>query len=189
MMTTRALLVALSLGLLICAGTADAMKIEGVEFAPRVRVGSETLHLYNAALLRYRVFIKAYVGALYLSPEVTPERVLGDVAKRLEIEYFWRISAADFATATIKGISNNADAQTVATLQPRIDRINRLYRDVEPGDRYSLTYVPGVGTELALNGEPLGSIAGSDFAAAIFAIWLGPTPIDESFRNDLLARR
>lgn len=189
MTMTRAWIAAACLWLLAGAGTADAMKIEGVEFAPRVRASNATLDLYNAALLRYRVFIKAYVGALYLAPGVTAERVLADVPKRLEIEYFWKISAADFATATVKGIANNADARTLAELQPRIDRINRLYRDVEPGDRYALTYIPGVGTELALNGQTLGSIEGADFAAAIFAIWLGPAPIDESFRDDLLSRR
>lgn len=42
---------------------------------------------------------------------------------------------------------------------------------------------------LALNGRPLGSIEGFDFASALFAIWLGPRPIDESFRDDLLTRR
>lgn len=45
-------------------------------------------------------------------------------------------------------------------------------------DRYSLTYMPGVGTELALNDNPLGVIDGADFAAAYFRIWLGDHPID-----------
>jgi hypothetical protein len=63
-----------------------------------------------------------------------------------------------------------------------------LYRDVKPGDRYALTYVPGVGTELALNGTRLGTVAGADFAAAVFAIWLGPKAIDDSLKTQLLGR-
>jgi hypothetical protein len=189
MTATRVWLAASCLYFSTGAGAAAAMKIEGVEFASQVRVSSATLDLHNAALLRYRLFIKAYVGALYLAPGIAADRVLDNVPKRLEIEYFWSISAVDFAAATIQGIANNVDARTLAKLRPRIDRINQLYRDVKPGDRYSLTYVPGVGTELSLNGQPLGSIDGSDFAAAIFAIWLGPSPIDESFRDDLLTRR
>jgi hypothetical protein len=188
MTLTRALLAA-CICLSVSAAPARALKIEGVEFAPQVRLSDATLDLHNAALLRYRLFIKAYVGALYLAPKVAAERVLDNVPKRLEIEYFWSISAADFAAATIKGVANNVDADTLAKLRSRIDRINTLYRDVKPGDRYALTYVPGVGTELSLNARPLGSIEGPDFAAAIFAIWLGPNPLDETFRDDLLTRR
>ena len=71
--------------------------------------------------------------------------------------------------------------------RPSLDRINALYRDVKPGDRYSLTYLPGRGTELALNGEPLGLIAGSDFASAYFSIWLGPKPLDAALKAQLLS--
>ena len=61
-----------------------------------------------------------------------------------------------------------------------------MYEDVKPGDRYSLTYIPGKGTELALNGEPKGIVEGSEFAAALFSIWLGKKPIDESFKKQIL---
>ena len=61
-----------------------------------------------------------------------------------------------------------------------------MYEDVEPGDRYSLTYIPGRGTELALNDEPKGVIEGADFASAVYAIWLGQNPISQSFRQQLL---
>ena len=67
-----------------------------------------------------------------------------------------------------------------------IDQLAALYRDVEPGDRYALTFAPGRGTQLLLNGAPLGSIDGDDFAAAVFAIWLGADPIDRGFRDRLL---
>jgi hypothetical protein len=60
---------------------------------------------------------------------------------------------------------------------------------VEPGDRYTLTYAPGWGTELALNGEPLGRIAGPDFASAVFSIWLGDEPMDKPLKRRLLTPR
>jgi hypothetical protein len=49
-----------------------------------------------------------------------------------------------------------------------------------------MTYIPGRGTELALNGEPKGVIKGADFAAAVFSIWLGPKPINTSFKEQIL---
>jgi hypothetical protein len=173
--------------------SARAAEIEGVNFVDRLSIGSSELRLHGTGLLRYRVFIKGYVAALYLGEsfdgEATPRAVLADVPRRLEIEYFWAIPADKFAKATVDGISRSTDPATFARLRPRIDRINMLYEDVEPGDRYALTYVPGVGTELALNGRRLGVVEGADFSAALFGIWVGDEPLDESLRRQLLASR
>jgi hypothetical protein len=73
-------------------------------------------------------------------------------------------------------------------LHGQIEQVNAIYHDVEPGDRYSLTYLPGVGTELALNGEPRGVIEGAEISAALFAIWIGRRPLDEPLREQLLRR-
>ena len=58
--------------------------------------------------------------------------------------------------------------------------------DVKPGDRYSLTYIAGIGTELALNGKPKGTIEGLELAAALFSIRLGNKPINKSFKKQIL---
>ena len=186
-------LLTLALATICVAGqAAPAAEIEGVRFAEQLRVGADDLRLHGTGVLRYRVVIKGYVAALYLPESFAgdPARAaLGDRARRLEIEYFWPIPAEKFGEATVVGISRNVDAATFEALRGRIDRINALYRDVEPGDRYALTYAPGVGTELSHNGERLGVVEGEDFAAALFAIWLGDEPLDASLREQLLARR
>jgi hypothetical protein len=167
-----------------------AAEIEGVSFSDRLSVHQAGLRLHGTGLLRYRVFFKGYVAALYLAESFAgsaAQGVLADVPRRLEIEYFWAIPAEKFAWATVEGISRNTDAASFARLRQRIERINALYEDVEPGDRYAITYVPGVGTELARNGRRLGTIDGADFASALFAIWLGDQPLDESLRRQLLA--
>jgi len=173
----------------LVAGSAQAAEIDGVEFSDRYDTGDTTLRLHGLGLLRYRVFIKGYVAGLYLAEGVGPERALEDVPRRLEIEYFWSIPAEAFAEATLEGIGRHVDARAFERLSVRIARLNRLYADVEPGDRYALTYIPGLGTELALNGETLGVIEGADFSAALFSIWLGEQPLDASLREKLLARR
>ena len=161
-----------------------AAEIEGVRFADQIRSREVTLRLRCVGLLRYKLFIKAYVAALYLGTD--PDDVLTDVPKRLEINYFWGINAADFGRAGDEILKRNVDDGTLATLRPRLDRINAWYRDVKPGDRYSLTYLPGVGTQLALNGTEIGVIDGADFAKAYFQIWLGDKPIDADLRKQLL---
>jgi hypothetical protein len=162
-----------------------AMEIEGKQFSERIRFDDTSLELVGAGLLRYFGF-KAYVGALYIEQGFGADDVFTDTAKRIEIEYMRAIKGSDFGPATVKSLKKNIDEQTLEQLQDRIDYHNSLYVDVQPGDRYALTYLPGRGTELSLNGEPLGVIEGADFAAAIFKIWVGSRPISESFKEQIL---
>ena len=181
--------IALLISLSILTSPAYALTIEKVTFADSVTIGGTPVPLHNAALLRYLKFIKAYVAALYLPEGVTTENVLADVPKRLEINYLVSIKGPDFGKGAEPTLRLNQTPAELAKLRSRIDRINGIYRDVKPGDRYALTYLPGRGTELALNGTPLTVIEGADFAAAYFGIWLGRDSIDDKLKRDLLKGR
>jgi len=167
----------------------QALTVENVTFADSVTIGQSPAPLYNAALLRYLKFIKAYVAALYLPEGVPAEKVLSDVPKRLELNYLVSIKGPDFGKGAEPTLKLNQTPAELAKLRSRIDRINSIYQDVKPGDRYALTYLPGRGTELALNGTPLTVIEGADFAAAYFGIWLGRNSIDDKLKRDLLKGR
>ncbi|MGM0451799.1 MAG: chalcone isomerase family protein [Thermodesulfobacteriota bacterium] len=173
--------------MLAFASAPGAAEIEVVRFADRVSVDGERLTLQGTALLRHMVFIRAYVGAFYLKNGITAENALaGNVKRQLVLHYFHGISAEDFAEATRVMIEKNVTTEKFEALKPKIKSFNRLYRDVEPGDAYTATYVPGTGTELALNGKRLGVISGAEFSTAFFSIWLGENPIDKNFRDRLL---
>jgi hypothetical protein len=165
----------------------NAAEIEGIRFSDTYVAENTKLRLTGVGLLRYWGF-KAYVGAFYQEEGVSPENFMSDTAKRIELEYFRSIKGKDFGPATNKSIAKNVDSKTLDRLRPQIEFHNSLYEDVQPGDRYSLTYIPGRGTELALNGEPKGIIEGVEFAAAVFSIWLGPKPMNETFKKQLLGR-
>jgi len=132
------------------------------------------------------VLFRGYVAGLYLGEGVSPESLLDDVPKRLEISYFWHIPAHKFAEATTVGISANRSLESVRGMRPAIEEFNALYQDIEPGDRYALTYIPNFGTELSRNGVSLGAVAGAEFASAIFSIWFGTSPLDVSLKQRLL---
>jgi hypothetical protein len=165
---------------------ASAAVVEGVSFPQEYRTAGQRLALNGVGLLRWKSVLKAYVAALYLGSGAGPAQVFDDVPKRLEIQYFHDIEAADFAKATLERIRMNVSAEEFETLRKRIDALNAFYLDVKAGDRYALTYVPGIGTELALNGRALGSVPGADLAGALFAIWLGKVPIDDALKRALL---
>lgn len=155
-------------------------------FTPTYQVRNLTLTLSGAGVLKYLGFITIYDGALYLPPGVPGDRALEDVPKRLEVEYRRSFKAEDFGPATIAGIRKNVDPQTFAALRDRIAYHNSLYMDMSPGDRVSLTYLPSVGTLLEINGRLRGTIQGADFAEALFSMWLGDRPFDETFKRSLL---
>ena len=163
----------------------NAAEIEGIQFNNTYVAENTILRLTGVGMLRYWGF-KAYVGAFYLEEGAAVDDFRSDTAKRIELEYFRSIKGKDFGPATDKSIAKNVDAAAYDRLRHRIDYHNSLYEDVRPGDRYSLTYIPGRGTELALNGEPKGIIEGADFAAAVFSIWLGSKPINTSFKKQIL---
>jgi hypothetical protein len=166
----------------VCAG-----EIEGVVFDDTSVVGDRRVELAGVALLRYRIFIKAYVGALYLESGIGTGRVLEDVPKRLVLHYRYTIPGDGFGPAAEEILATNFSPGELAPLRDRLARLHALYQTVHPGDRYTLTYIPGVGTELALNDRSLGVMEGADFAAAYFSIWLGEEPISAAFRDQMLA--
>jgi len=185
-------LVALSIGLILVVSTsARSAELEGVVFPDEIRASKDPSHLlrvHGMGLLRYRVVFRGYVAALYLPDGVPGERALEDVPRRLELSYFWSIAGSDFAKAANQLLARELTATQLASLRPRIDDLHRSYRDVRPDDRYSLTYLPSVGTELRLNDELLTTIPGNDFAEAYFGIWLGDQPLDAGLRDELLGR-
>jgi len=179
----------LSIGLLLTAVPtigANTVRVGDVQFSRVVEVSSQQLQLQGAGLLKVMVFVKAYAGAFYLPASAQADQALTPVAKRLVLEYYQPIKGVDFAKATRLKIADNVDTAEAERLAARIERLAAMYKDVQPGDRYALTYVPGTGTRLSLNDEHLGTIPGDDFARAVFAIWLGADPIDEKFRDRLL---
>ena len=59
--------IAIGLAVVCSSGNAGAAEVEGVRFSDALRVGDTQLRLHGTGLLRYRVFIKGYVAALYLA--------------------------------------------------------------------------------------------------------------------------
>lgn len=175
----------------LLASPSPASEVAGVAFDPMHRVDGRSLTLSGLGLHRYRLFIKLYAIALYVDPEVgvgdvTPDVVLGDVPKRLELETFWPIRAEIFRRLTRERIEQAVPADRFEQLAPSIEALNALYEDAEKGDRIAITYLPGRGTELARNGVPKGVVEGETFAQAMFGIWLGDRPMDFGLRAKLV---
>jgi hypothetical protein len=165
---------------------ATSVNIEGVSFESRRQVVDTELLLTGTALLTWALLFDVYVGAFYLPDGKTESSWTDDVPKVLEIAYLRNFKAEDFSNSSDKLLRETLPPEQYAVLAGRLNDFYQLFRDIQRGDRYSLVYHPAIGTELRLNGEPLGRVDGHDFAIAYFGLWLGPEPIDEAFRDRLL---
>lgn len=163
--------------------TAAAAEIQGVHFDDQATIGDSVIPLRGTALQRWKVMFRVHVTGWWQDPA---SEVLADVPKRLELRYFHDISAKDFVKATDEGLSKScADPAVYAALSAERTAWNALYQDIADGSRYTITYAPGAGTTLAKDGVALGTVAGAEFAARLFGIWLGDHPVSTDHRDDL----
>ncbi len=60
--------------------------------------------------------------------------------------------------------------------------------DLLENDRITISYIPGQGTTVKINVETKGTIPGSDFMQALWAIWLGANPVDGGMKDGMLGK-
>lgn len=175
--------------LMVPAIAVATVEQNGAVFNERIELAGEPLSLTGTGIVKYRIVFTVYAAGLYLPAQDGAKAVLdGDTPRRLEIEYFHDISAEDIIRAADTKLEAQLNAAEREALAPKIERFHAFFRGVSDGDRYRMDYVPGEGTELSFNGEAVGRVAGSDFAAAYFGIWLDPDdPLSDGLREDLLA--
>ena len=175
--------------LIVSAHALGEVEEHGAMFERNVISHDRSLQLTGTGVARYRIIFTVYAAGLYL-PSSTPATAIlaADTPRRLAIEYFHTISADDIILAANTKLQAQLGTAELERLSPKIEQFHGLYAGVEAGDRYRMDYQPGLGTELSFNGEPVGRVTGSDFAAAYFGIWLdAQDPLSQSLRDDLLA--
>lgn len=168
---------------------ASAAELAGVSVDDRVTARDGTELPLHGIGLREKFFFDIYVGALYLPTTKQPvERILDtDQPGRIEMHFVYdEVSREQLVTAWEEGFAANNPQDVLDTLGERIDRFVDLFPDAAAGDRFTLEYVPGGGTEVRINDQPAGIIEGGGFFRALLAVFLGPEPPDSDLRSGML---
>jgi len=180
----------LVLGTLIYSLPAAALEIEGVEVAETISsADSKTTLLLNGAGLREKLYIDVYVGALYLlAKTMDAQTILSDEGPGSVLMHilYKEISKQKMTDGWIDGLDANLTSSQLQALQPRLDAFNKLFTATYKGDVLQIDYTPAKGTEVRINGEWRGAVAGNDFFRALLKIWIGPNPVDKSLKQDML---
>ena len=167
------------------------MMVAGVVIPDRVTLSAEGPELVlNGAGIRKKLFIKVYVGALYLPEKKDdPAQILAsNKPGRVTLHFLYRkVSREKIVDAWSEGFARNQSADGLAALKSRLDRFNELFRTMVQGDVIHLDYLPSSGTGVWINGKHEGTIEGGDFYRALLGVWLGENPADDGLKKSMLA--
>lgn len=167
-----------------------SLEIAGVNLPDTMSAGGNNLVL-NGAGLRTKLFIKAYVGGLYLAQKSGNANaiVAADQPMAVKLIITSKLVSAEKMEAAIKEGFENSTKGNVAPIQAKIDTFMGVFKEGQKvGDVYDFINVPGKGVEISKNGVVKSTIAGNDFKKALFGIWLGDKPAQADLKDKMLGK-
>lgn len=172
----------------VLALPAAAKEVSGVQFPDTVTVEGKELKL-NGAGLRKKFVFNVYVAGLYLqNPSQSAQQVIeSDQVKRVRMSMLRDLEKKAIVEAIEEGFKKNAKDRLPA-LQQRLDTFTAAIPDLKKGDDLVLTYTPGKGTTIESKAGQKISVEGKDFSDALFSVWLGKSPVDESLKEGMLGK-
>jgi hypothetical protein len=179
----------LSLSLAIPA-TLSAATFAGVTVGDSATVNGQTLVL-NGLSLRKKLFIKVYVGALYLAAKQSNAATVmsTDGPRRMEMHFLFGGSKSQMADAWEEGLTNNTPNAS-AEVKNNFKTLQSWMDAIPSGNAMNLTYVPGTGTTVEINGKTVGTLTGKATSDAILATWIGSNPAPgEDFKKAVLGQK
>ena len=168
---------------------AASKEVAGVKLSETTSVAGKELKL-NGAGLRKKLVFKVYVAGLYLeTPSKDAQQVIGsEQIKRVRMSMRRDLKREAIVEAIENGFKKNAGDKLPALKQRLDSLISAIPAELKEGDDMLLTYVPGKGTTLQSGSGQALSVEGKDFAAALFSVWLGNSPVDEGLKDALLGK-
>lgn len=170
-----------------------ARDLEGVSLSDQTTAGGKTLVL-NGMGVRVKkiafIGIKVYVAGLYLTAkENDPAKILAaDEPRQLVMHFVYKeVEKEKLLEGWNDGFAKNSPDK-VASLKTQIGQFNACWDSMKAGERAVMTYIPGTGTIVEIKGKVVATIAGKEFADALFAIWLGREPPNEDLKKGLLGQ-
>lgn len=179
-----------ALCLLALAGAVPAAEVSGIKVDDKATVGGQELVL-NGAGMRTRLFIKVYVGALYVPQKTgTLKGVIGtNQPRRITLQLQRDIAADTLLEALRAGLADNNSQADLDAIKPQVEQFATIFKSVgeaKAGQMIVIDYTPADGTKISVDGAVKGVIPGEPFNKALFSTWMGEKPVQESLKKALL---
>ena len=176
-MSSRISILFLVVSLALAAASVGAQTLAGVTLADSVKVNGQSLVL-NGAGVRKKLFVKVYVGALYLPSKQTSAQAIlaSDTPRRMVMHFVYNVDRGKMVEAWQEGLEANTPNAS-AEVRTAFATLESWMEDIPVGNEIVLTYVPGRGTSVQVNGTIKGLLpGGKPVADALLATWIGPKP-------------
>jgi hypothetical protein len=170
------------------AGAAHGKECNGIAFPEQMQSEGGTLKLNGLGLREATIAkVDVYVAALYVAQTSADANAIlkSNTPRELVLHFVRDVGRADLNKSWDEDFEKNAKDQLPA-LKERIEMFKGLMADMKTGQRLRFAYKPGAGTQVDVNGTVKGTIAGDDFARALFSIWLGSRPPNAGLKAGLL---
>jgi long-chain acyl-CoA synthetase len=177
------------IAVLLAAPGLHAAEVAGIKVDDSLRIGGSDL-LLNGAGVRSKLFIKVYVGALYVGQKATTPAAIYDSPqpRRMVMRMLRDVDAETLASAMDEGLRNNHSAAELADMKAPAEQLAGIMKAIgkaREGDTIAIDFLAD-GVTVGLNGEVRGKVAGPGFAKALLKVWLGEKPADASLKKALL---
>lgn len=168
--------------------TLNALEIKSVNVPEKMSLAGESLPLQGAGI-RNKYIIDVYIGAFYAKGKITSTeqaiKALGP--KRMWIRFLRDVDGDTIRQTWKEGLQSNNTEEEITQYKNLINKfIDLIDNDRTTGDIMTLDYIPGVGTELSINGKVIGSIADEHFYPMVLNVWMGGHPPSLKFQKALL---
>ncbi len=180
----RVLILMLLLGLM--APVAWTKSLVGVTMDDTVMVDGHSLKL-NGMGVRKKLWIKVYVGGLYLEHPTT-NAVQAAESKEVK-KMVMRFKTNKATKSKMDGGWDEGFEENYAhfdAIKDRVEKFKSFFGDMKDGDVVEMTLIPGKGTTVVINGTTKGTIDGDDFQEALVKVWVGPEPPTEDLKKGVL---
>lgn len=174
---------------LLVATPLVAGTLAGVSMPESSKAGDSPLVL-NGMALRSKAIFKVYVAGLYLpEKQHDPQAVLAaDTPRQTLMQWVRTVDKEKICEGWKEGLELNTKSPS-PDVKAGFETLCGYTPDARTGDKFLYTYIPGKGTEVAVNGKVMGDIPGKGFADALWACWIGPHPgPGEAFRDALMGK-
>ncbi len=186
----KKILTLLTFLLMAAALPVQAVSLADITVPETIQVGDDAL-LLNGSGLRKKLFLKLYLGALYLKKKSTDAQAIlaADEPMAIHLHILSRfVTARKMQKAIKEGFAASTGGNT-APVDEEIQQFLALFGDgVSEDDIFEIIHDPDKGITVSLNGRMIGEIGGhrKAFKQALFGIWLGEKPVQEDLKKGML---
>ena len=168
--------------------TSYAKEISGVEIQNERIFEGKSLQLKGAGV-RDKFFMDLYVASLYTSKKYNNFSELVNANEPMLISLHIvssMITSEKMENSTLEGFEKSTNGNT-KNISEEIKNFIMVFKEpIKTDDVYDLLYLPNDGVKIYKNSSFRVSIPKLEFKKALFGIWLGYRPAQESLKKELL---